>query len=127
VARQQDRGDLWELYRGLDGGSKIAMTNRQEVPRSGRARFSDEFKGEPGSLRTGPVFSGFHVAHPFDTGRYESIVRIYADLRRIECDLRLVNNEKFVSIYILSVCNPLVNRARPTHQIGHELIQPSGQ
>jgi alpha-mannosidase len=96
VARQQDRGDFWELYRGLDGGSKIAMTNRQEVPGSGQARFSDQFKGQPGSLRTGPVFSEFRVAHPFDTGKYAAIVRIYADLRRIECDLRLVNNEKFV-------------------------------
>ena len=74
-------GDLWELYRGLDGGSKIAITNGQEVPRSGQARFSDEFKGQPGSLRTGPVYPEFHVVHPFDTVRDDR-----ADLCRSAAD-----------------------------------------
>ena len=44
VTRQQDRGDLWELYRGLDGGSRIAMTTKQPVPKRGEAAFSDEGK-----------------------------------------------------------------------------------
>ena len=44
VARQPDKGDLWELYRGLDGGSKIAMTTRQPVPAVGQAVFSNQFK-----------------------------------------------------------------------------------
>ena len=61
VTRQQDRGDLWELYRGLDGGSRIAMTTKQPVPKRGQAAFSDEGKGEPGTVRTGPVFSEFQV------------------------------------------------------------------
>ena len=32
VSREEDRGDLWEPYKGLDGGSRIAMTNQQKVP-----------------------------------------------------------------------------------------------
>jgi hypothetical protein len=65
VARQQDRGDLWELYRGLDGGSKIAITNRQDAPRSGQARFSDEFKGRglwPEAARWGGILLGGRAA-----------------------------------------------------------------
>jgi alpha-mannosidase len=96
VARQDDRGDLWELYRGLDGGSKLAMTNRQEVPGAGQARFSNEFKGEPATLLRGPIFSEFRAAHPFDSGKFETTIRMYADLRRIECRIQLVNNEKYV-------------------------------
>ena len=49
VARQQDRGDLWELYKGLDGGSRVAMTTQQKVPGRGQAVFSDEGKREPGT------------------------------------------------------------------------------
>jgi alpha-mannosidase len=96
IARQEDRGDLWELYRGLNGGSKIAMTNRQEVPRSGQAKFSHEYKRDPGKWRIGPVYSEFEVSHPFDTGSFASIVRVYQHLRRIECRTQLVNNEKYV-------------------------------
>ena len=32
VSREEDRGDFWEPYKGLDGGSRIAMTNRAEGP-----------------------------------------------------------------------------------------------
>ena len=35
VARQEDRGDLWELYQGLNGGSNIAMTRKQSAPKAG--------------------------------------------------------------------------------------------
>src|SRR5262249_19710286 len=49
VSREQDRGDLWELYNGLDGASRIAMTTRQNIPKRGEAVFSDEGKGEPGT------------------------------------------------------------------------------
>jgi alpha-mannosidase len=101
VARQEDKGDLWELYRGLDGGSKIAMTNRQSVPRAGQARFSNEFRGEPGTLRSGPVFSEFSVSHPFDTGSFATRTRIYEGLERVEFQTSLVNNEKYVRYQVI--------------------------
>ena len=69
VARQQDRGDLWELYKGLDGGSRVAMTTQQKVPKRGEAVFSDEGKGEPGTLVTGPVLSESRGRAPFGSGR----------------------------------------------------------
>ena len=61
VSRQTDRGDLWEPYKGLDGGSRIAMTNKQPMPRRGESAFSDEGKSQPGTTRKGPVFSEFQV------------------------------------------------------------------
>jgi alpha-mannosidase len=96
VARQTDRGDLWELYQGLDGGSKIAMTRKQPVPRVPNAKLSSQFKENRGTIRTGPVFSEFRVSHPFDNGRYGTIIRLYTGIRRIDITTSLVNNEKFV-------------------------------
>jgi alpha-mannosidase len=40
IARQEDKGDLWELYHGLDGGSRFAMTTTQPVPRGAPPRSS---------------------------------------------------------------------------------------
>jgi alpha-mannosidase len=96
VAREQDRGDFWELYKGLDGGSRVAMTTRQKVPKRGEAAYSDQGKGDPGRVTHGPVFSEFHVARPFGSGRFATRVRLYQGLRRIDITTRLVNGEKYV-------------------------------
>jgi alpha-mannosidase len=96
VARQQDRGDLWELYHGLDGGSHIAMTNREEVPKSAEAQLTTE--GAPGKseMRQGPVFSEFSTSRPFTNGTFSTRIRVYAGLRRVDIQTELVNNEKWV-------------------------------
>ena len=96
VARQQDRGDLWELYKGLDGGSRVAMTTQQHVPERGKAIYSDQEKGVSGRVIHGPVFSEFAVARSFDSGRFATTVRLYDGLRRIDITSRLVNREKYV-------------------------------
>ena len=96
VAREQDKGDLWELYRGLDGGSYIAMTNQQAVPKPGSAHFSSEQLGTNGVVRAGPVFSEFSVEHPFANGSFATRVRLYGGMRRLEIRTELVNNEKYV-------------------------------
>ena len=96
VSREQDKGDLWELYHGLDGGSYIAMTNQQSVPKPGQAQFSNESPGTNGAVRVGPVFSEFAVSHPFANGSFATRVRLYAGLRRVDIQTQLVNNEKYV-------------------------------
>ena len=48
VAREEDRGDLWELYRTLDGGSRIAMKNPHPAPPPDKALFSNK-QGGPSS------------------------------------------------------------------------------
>jgi alpha-mannosidase len=101
VAREQDKGDLWELYRGLDGASHIAMTNQQAVPKPGSAQFSSEQSGTNGVVRAGPVFSEFSVAHPFANGSFATRVRLYAGMRRLDIQTELVNNEKYVRYQVL--------------------------
>ena len=96
VAREVDKGDLWELYRGLDGASHIAMTNQQAVPRPGSAHLSSESSEKNGTVRRGPVFSEFSVAHRFAGGSFATRVRLYAGVRRIDIQTELVNNEKYV-------------------------------
>jgi alpha-mannosidase len=121
VARQQDRGDLWELYKGLDGGSRIAMTTRQPVPRRGESLFSDEEKGKPATVRSGPVLSEFRVAHPFGSGRFATAIRLYQGLRRIEVTTALVNNEKFVRYQVLFPT--VIAGGRNTHEIPFGAIE----
>ena len=85
VAREEDRGDLWELYRTLDGGSRIAMKNPHPAPPPDKALFSNKQAGPPLPVVRGPVFSEFRAAHALGTkGRFATRVRLYADLRRIE-------------------------------------------
>ncbi len=113
--RAQDRGDLWELYKGLDGGSRVAMTTQQKVPSRGQAVFSDEGKGEPGTVITGPVFSELRVARPFGSGRFATTVRVYAQLRRIEITTKLVNQEKYVRYQVLFPTT--IKGGKSTHEI----------
>jgi alpha-mannosidase len=115
VAREQDRGDLWELYKGLDGGSRVAMTTQQKVPGRGQAVFSDEGKREPGTMITGPVFSELRVARPFGSGRFATAVRVYANLRRIDITTKLVNQEKFVRYQALFPTT--IKDGKSTHEI----------
>jgi alpha-mannosidase len=102
VAREEDRGDLWEPYRTLDGGSRIAMKDRHPAPRPGKAVFSNEQSGARGAVRRGPVVSEFMVSHPFgEKGEFSTSVRLYAGLRRIDIRTRILNQDKFVRYRVL--------------------------
>jgi alpha-mannosidase len=101
VARQQDKGDLWELYHGLDGGSHIAMTNQEAAPKTGQAQFSSDDPGGRGHTIQGPVFSQFAVSHPFANGNFATRIRLYAGSRRVDIQTELVNNEKWVRFQAL--------------------------
>jgi alpha-mannosidase len=96
ISREQDKGDLWELYRGLDGGSFIAMTNRQPVPTQETAELSSGCATATNSLRRGPVFSEFQSTRPFAKGTLMTRARVYNGVRRIDFSTELVNNEKYV-------------------------------
>jgi alpha-mannosidase len=115
IARHQDRGDFWELYKGLDGGSRIAMTTKQDVPKRGAAVFSDEGKSDPGTVLTGPVVSEFRVSRPFGTGRFATTIRLTKGSRRIEVTTRLVNQEKYVRYQALFPTT--LKEGRSTHEI----------
>ena len=102
VARQEDRGDFWELYHTLDASSRIAMKGEHGVPEPGKALFSSEQPDQRGTVRRGPVFAEFEVAHPFGKeGKFATTVRIYAGLPRIDIRTRIVNDERFVRYRVL--------------------------
>ena len=102
VAMEEDRGDLWELYKPLDGGSRIAMKERHPAPQPDKATFSTEQTGPQGTVSRGPVISEFSVEHPFaEKGRFTTTIRLYAGLRRIDVRTRILNEEKFVRYRLL--------------------------
>jgi alpha-mannosidase len=102
VAREEDRGDLWELYRRLNGGSRVAMKGEHPAPPPGKAVFSTDQAGPPGTVERGPVISEFKVSHPFgEKGRFSTSVRIYADLRRIDVRTKILNQDQFVRYRVL--------------------------
>ncbi len=98
VARQQDKGDLWEPYHGLDGGSRVAMTTQEAVPTAATptAVLSDAAPAPGGALVAGPVVTEFRLARPLDNGTFATTVRVIPGVRRVEVETRLVNHEKFV-------------------------------
>lgn len=102
VAKEDDHGDLWELYRPLDGGSRIAMKEQHGAPVPGEAAFSNDQTSQSASVTTGPVVSEFTVAHPFgDKGQFSTTVRLYAGLRRTDIRTRILNNDEFVRYRVL--------------------------
>ncbi|PYV27236.1 MAG: hypothetical protein DMG24_05110 [Acidobacteria bacterium] len=101
VAREQDGGDFWELYGTLNGGRLTAMTRRSGLPPPASSHFSDEWVGGDGATESGPVFSQFHISHPFGDGSFATTVRLYPGIRRIDIKTRIRNEDKFVRYRVL--------------------------
>lgn len=96
VAKEQDGGDLWQLYGNLNGGRNIAMTKKVLLPPAGSSKFSSEWVGGSGATQTGPVISEFRVSHPFGRGRFSTRVRVYAGVRRVDIETSVLNNDELV-------------------------------
>jgi alpha-mannosidase len=126
VAREEDRGDLWEPYHTLDGASRIAMKDKHPAPQPGKGVFSSEKSGTKGVVTRGPVYSEFKVAHPFgENGKFATTVRVYTDLRRIDISTKLVNDEQFVRYRVLFPTS--IGDGQSTHEIPFGAIKrPAG-
>jgi alpha-mannosidase len=96
VAQEQDSGDLWQLYGILNGGRNIAMTLPIVLPDRSRSKFSSEWMGGSGRTVAGPVFSEYHVSHPFGKGNFSTRVRLYAGSRRVDIETQILNNDSYV-------------------------------
>ena len=125
VAREEDRGDLWELYKNLEMGF---VTNKipHPAPQPGKAVFSSEHSATPGTIQRGPVLSEFKVAHPFGgDNQFATHVRLIAGLRRIEIRTQLLNNEKSVRYRVLFPTS--VRDGQSFHEIPFGAVQrPAG-
>ena len=96
VAVEQDGGDLWELYGGLNGARATAMTRKQELPSPDRSHFSSEWVGGDGRTQQGPVYSQFHISHSMGDNTFETTVKLYSALPRIDIHTEIINEDKFV-------------------------------
>ncbi len=96
VAREHDGGDFWELYGTLNGGRFTAMKKEIPPPRPAYTQWSNDFVGGNGATTEGPVFSEFHISHPFGKNHFGTRVRLYHGVRRIDIRTELVNQEEFV-------------------------------
>ena len=101
VACEQDGGDSWELYGTLNGARFTAMTRPSGLPEPDRSHLSNEWVGGDGRISAGPVFSEFHVDHPFGDNRFSTRVRVYPGIRRIDFETSITNNDKFVRYRLL--------------------------
>jgi alpha-mannosidase len=70
-------------------------------PRPAYTQWSSDFVGGSGATSAGPVFSEFHITHPFGKNQFSTRVRIYAGVRRIDISTSLVNQEEFVRYRVL--------------------------
>jgi len=96
VAREHDGGDFWELYGTLNGARFVAMKKEILPPRPAYTEWSNDSVGGSGVAADGPVFSEFHVAHPFGKNHFATRVRLYNGMRRIDIRTELENQEEFV-------------------------------
>jgi alpha-mannosidase len=94
IAKETDRGDLWEPYRSLDGGSRIAMTDRHPILAD--AVLSADLPPEVFRVRRGPVVSEVHVEGPLGEGRYATTVCLTQGLGRADVRTMVHNSERFV-------------------------------
>lgn len=121
VAREHDGGDFWELYGNLHGGRNIAMTKQHLPPNSSQALFSSSQVGGSGRIRQGPVFSEYSVSHPFGSGQFSTLVRLYQGVRRVDIRTQLFNDEKFVRYRALFPTS--IGNGKNTHEIPFGAIE----
>ncbi len=96
VAREEDGGDLWQLYGTLNGARFTAMREPIPAPRPNFTRFSSDYVGGNGSATAGPVFAEFRIDHPFGQNHFSTRVRMYPGVRRIDIHTEIFNQEQFV-------------------------------
>lgn len=99
IAQETDRGDLWEPYRPLDGGSRIAMKERHPV--AADAKLSSQNRRNRVRVRRGPVFTDVCVEGLLGEGTFASTVRVVTGVDRIDVHTTIRNNEKFVRYRVL--------------------------
>ncbi|MBM3473907.1 MAG: hypothetical protein FJX75_11610 [Armatimonadetes bacterium] len=122
VVQEADHGDLWEPYRPLDGGSRIAMREPHPVPPRGEALYSDEQTADSVHAVHGPVLSEFSLEHPFGPrGRFATRVRLWAGLDRIDIRTRLLNSDEFVRYRVLFPTT--IEAGRNVHEVPFGAIE----
>lgn len=101
VAREEDRGDFWELY-GTLSGSRLTTEKRPiGFPRPNATQWSNDYIGGSADINSGPVVTEFSGSHPFGKNQFETRVRMYPGIARIDIHTEIVNEEPFVRYRVL--------------------------
>ncbi len=101
VARDEDHGDFWELYGTLEGARFTTEKRPIGLPRPDITLWSNNYIGGGGNISPGPVMTEFTSSHPFGKNLFETRIRIYPGIQRIDIHTTLVNHEPFVRYRVL--------------------------
>jgi len=101
VAREEDRGDFWELYGTLSGDRLTTEKRFIGLPRPGATQWSNDYIGGGADVSPGSVVTQFSSSHPFGKNQFETRVRMYPGIQRIDIHTEIVNAEPFVRYRVL--------------------------
>ena len=101
MACEQDGGDFWELYGNLNGGRLTAMTVPSLYLRPADPNSVTNGSEDRARRRAGPVYSEFHIEHPFGDNKFSTRVRVYHGIQRIDFETKITNNDKSVRYRVL--------------------------
>jgi alpha-mannosidase len=101
VAREEDRGDFWELYGTLSGDRLTTEKRLVGLPRPNATQWSNDYVGGGAEVSPGPVVTEFSSSHPFGKNQFETRVRMYSGIQRIDIRTDIVNEEPFVRYRVL--------------------------
>jgi len=126
VVREEDHGDLWEPYKPLDGGSRIAMRDPHPIAPRGKGVYSDEQNAPSAQLTTGPVVLELTVEHPFgERGQFRTTVRAYQGMPRVDIHTEILNNDEFVRYRVVFPTS--IGEGTAAHEIPFGAIErPAG-
>jgi len=101
VAREEDRGDFWELDGTLDGGRWTTEKRPIGLPRPDATQWSNNYIGGGAEVKPGPVVTQFSSSHPFGKNQFDTTIRIYPGIQRIDIHTEIVNMEPSVRYRVL--------------------------
>jgi alpha-mannosidase len=101
VAREEDRGDFWELYGTLAAGRLTAEKRPIGLPRPDATQWSNNYIGGGGEVTPGPVVTQFSSSHPFGRNQFDTTIQMYPGIQRIDIHTEIVNVEPSVRYRVL--------------------------
>jgi alpha-mannosidase len=121
VAREEDRGDFWELYGTLSGDRFTTEKRPIGLPRPNATQWSNDYIGGGAGVSPGPVVTEFSSSHPFGKNQFETRVRIYPGIQRIDIHTEIVNAEPFVRYRVLFPTT--IHDGKNTHEIAFGAVE----
>ena len=101
VAREEDRGDFWELNGTLAADRWTTEKRPIGLPRPEATEWSNNYIGGGGDVNPGPVVTQFSSSHPFGRNQFDTTIRMYPGIQRIDIHTEIVNMEPSVRYRVL--------------------------